>query len=424
MNKTYTTLLLSVLHLCIFCSDAKAKKVRALFLGNSYTQVNNLPELIKQLALSTGDTLEYSSNTPGGHTFQGHAGNPTSLSLIAAGGWDFVILQEQSQRPSFPDAQVAAEVYPYARALDSLIHLSSPCATTLFYVTWGRKNGDAANCPFFPPLCTYKGMDSLLQLRYTIMAKDNQAALSPVAMVWRKLREAFPAIELYDADESHPGNNGSYAAACAFYAVMFQKDPVLCTYNYTVSASHAGTIKTIAKTIAYDSLEHWSRFMESPLAAFDYTISGHTVSLNNWSKNADSYLWDFGDSHSDTAANPSHTYTAPGTYEIRLTAQKDGCEHSFTLTLTLDPTSIAAQSTDDKITVYPNPVGNHLEIQVNKSANYTITVSDIHGKRVIPSIFFQGQSYSLDTKTLAAGNYILQIQHENGERMLKKIVKE
>jgi len=99
-----------------------------------------------------------------------HTTNATTISLIQAGNWDYVILQEQSQLPSFPDNDVATQVYPYAAALDSMIKASSPCATTLFYMTWGRQNGDAANCQFFPPLCTYLGMDShyVLILEWTV----------------------------------------------------------------------------------------------------------------------------------------------------------------------------------------------------------------------------------------------------------------
>jgi hypothetical protein len=127
---------------------------RVLFLGNSYTSVNNLPLLVKNIALSTNDTLIIDSNTPGGYTLQLHTTNTTSQSKLMAGNWDFVVLQEQSQLPSFPDDQVAVEVFPYAKYLDSVINQYSPCAETVFYRTWGRKVGDASNCGSWPPVCT------------------------------------------------------------------------------------------------------------------------------------------------------------------------------------------------------------------------------------------------------------------------------
>jgi Zn-dependent metalloprotease len=41
-----------------------------------------------------------------------------------------------------------------------------------------------------------------------------------------------------------------------------------------------------------------------------------TVTFTNTSTNATTALWDFGDMTTDTAYNPSHTYTAPGTYNV------------------------------------------------------------------------------------------------------------
>ena len=61
-------------------SKAQFKKINALFLGNSYTYVNNLPQLIKDIALANGDTLVFDSNCPGGHTFNNHFNNATSIS--------------------------------------------------------------------------------------------------------------------------------------------------------------------------------------------------------------------------------------------------------------------------------------------------------------------------------------------------------
>ena len=57
---------------------------------------------------------------------------------IADGGWDYVVLQEQSTAPAMPTGQVAREVYPAARTLDSLVHAASPDARVIFYMTWGH----------------------------------------------------------------------------------------------------------------------------------------------------------------------------------------------------------------------------------------------------------------------------------------------
>ena len=58
------------------------KRIKVLFLGNSYTYVNNLPSSYTTLLLANGDTLVFDSNRPGGHTFNNHFNNATSISKI------------------------------------------------------------------------------------------------------------------------------------------------------------------------------------------------------------------------------------------------------------------------------------------------------------------------------------------------------
>lgn len=147
-------------------------------------------------------------------------------------------------------------------------------------MTWGRKNGDASNCASWPPVCTYSGMDSLLNLRYRMMADSNNAIVSPVGAVWKYIRQNFPLIDLYQSDESHPSVAGTYAAACSFYTALFRKDPTAITFNSTLSTTDAANIRTAAKLIVYDSLMNWHIGAYDPLANFTYSISnGNQVSF-------------------------------------------------------------------------------------------------------------------------------------------------
>lgn len=166
-----------------YCIFAQTKNV--LFLGNSYTAVNNLPQTLKDLSLSLGDSITFDSNTPGGYTLQGHSTNVTSLAKINQQAWDYVILQEQSQLPSFSPVQVATDVYPFARALDSLILTNDSCTETIFYMTWAS-NGDAANCASYPPICNWDdGMQQRLRDSYMQMGLNNHATVSPVGVAWK-----------------------------------------------------------------------------------------------------------------------------------------------------------------------------------------------------------------------------------------------
>ncbi|MCQ2283835.1 MAG: T9SS type A sorting domain-containing protein [Bacteroidales bacterium] len=238
------------------CIVVNAATYKVLFIGNSYTSVNDLPSLVSAVVGSTGDHLEISSSTPGGCTFQGHLSN-SSISLIRQGGWDYVILQAQSQEPSFPEGQFMNETYPYAKQLCEEIRNYSPNASIIFYMTWGRQNGDALNCVYYPPLCTYEGMDSLLRARYMMMAEDNHAVVSPVGALWHYIRDHYPDIQLYQSDESHPTLVGSYAAACSFYTILTHQSPAQITVDCNVPETTASIIRQAAKVVVYDSLSQW-----------------------------------------------------------------------------------------------------------------------------------------------------------------------
>ncbi|MBP8753811.1 MAG: PKD domain-containing protein [Chitinophagales bacterium] len=393
-----------------------------LFLGNSYTSVNNLPQMVSNVATSAGDTLIYDSNSPGGFTFQGHTTNITSLNKIMVGDWDFVVLQEQSQLPSFPIDQVESEVFPYAHMLDSIINTYNACGETMFYMTWGRKNGDAGNCPVWPPVCTYAGMDSLLHLRYMMMAEDNHAVVSPVGAVWNYIRANFPLIELYSPDESHPSVAGSYAAACCFYTSIFRKNPELITDDYGLSPVDAANIRSAVKTIVYDDFLEWHIGEYDPIADFSFDVSeGTEVTFTNLSANAINYEWNFGDGNTSTETNPIYTYTSSGTYTITLIANYCSYSDTMNLSVTIVTTRIDLHNIDNIISIYPNPVSDQLIMNV--TAFDKIAIINSIGQNFTPNYSIIGENTNIDFSTFAPGIYFLSITID-GKIFTQKILKQ
>jgi hypothetical protein len=55
-----------------------------------------------------------------------------TLSKIKEKGWDFVVLQEQGQRPAFADWEVQEEVYPFARQLSEAVRAANSQARVIF----------------------------------------------------------------------------------------------------------------------------------------------------------------------------------------------------------------------------------------------------------------------------------------------------
>lgn len=407
------------------------QNLRVLFIGNSYIYTNNLPLLTANVALSMGDTLTYDSNTIGGYTLEQHSTNATTISKIAAQSWDYVILQEQSQLPSFPPGQVQTDVLPYADSLVRMVRANDSCTKPIFYMTWGRKNGDASNCANYAPLCTYSGMQQRLHDSYLLMAQLNQAEVAPVGVVWRTVRDSFPAIELYNPDQSHPSIKGSYLAACTFYASLFHKSPIGASYPNGVSATEASDIQRIAHNIVSDSLTTW--YIDTTTVLADFAIAANDsglVSFTNSTLNAAQYFWDFGDGSSSNDASPVHQYADTGNYVVQLVATVD-CKNADTLTQTvvvtfpvdtiIDTTGTGITHVDDvsRLLIYPNPSTSFIIVNGLGIGTSTMEIYHRNGQQVL-SKKVSGDT-RIETQNWPAGVYLVKAVSTNGITRMGRI---
>jgi hypothetical protein len=358
-----------------------AQTTRVLFIGNSYTYSNDLPGMFTQLAASMGETVQTGMVAPGGYTFQGHTTYAATQTAIAQGDWDFVVFQEQSQRPAFPPTQVAVEVYPYATQLAQQVRAANPCTEVVYLMTWGRENGDAANCPNYPPLCTYEGMQQRLYESYVEMAAQNNAWCAPAGEVWRMHRNDFPTTGLY-TDGSHPNVLGSYIAATTLASTLFRRSCVEATMVPAgITAEQALAVRTMASTVVANTALPWNIGVNDPVADGDWTLTtGTTVQFANNTVGGATQLWDLGDGTTSTDADPLHTYVGPGLYTISLLVT-DECGRSDSTEYTLDLVNTGVANTPDArgLHVFANAGYLHLE---GGPESGTLTLSDATGRTI------------------------------------------
>ncbi len=415
-SKIAVLVLLSIL---ISTASAFATKRKVLFIGNSYTGTNNLPLMVSQVATSRGDTLIFDAYAPGGFTLQNHFTNPTTKAKIAAGGWDVVIIQAQSQEPAFPD--FVTDRLPYALKLDSLINKVDSCTETMFYMTWGRKNGDASNCPFVPEICTYSGMQNLLSASYLTMAKSAKGSVAPVGEVWRKFRADHPTIELYNPDESHPIVSGTYLAAVVFYQSIFRKT-ITGTAIYrpsTLPDTTASFIRSTAQTLIQDSASKWYQHGRMARAGFGFQVQNNMVSFENTSYAATRYRWNFGDGTPEsTEASPQHSYSNPGNYMVQLKIM-NGCQQDSIRKMVLVlPTSVSTEVDGSEIRIFPNPFIDQIEI-ANVNEIEKVYLTDLSGK-IQNTRFTDG---ILHTETTQKGMYMVTVRWKDGRISNRKVLK-
>jgi len=290
--------------------------LNVLFIGNSYTYVNDLPGTLVQLAAAMGDQVIVDSKTNGGYTFQLHSQDPITYQKINAQAWDYVVIQGQSQEPSFPYQQVNTQSLPYAMQLADSVYANHSCAQVNYFMTWGREVGDAQ----WDSINTFYKMNARLRDAYLRIADSSMASVSPVGVAWRYVRETQPSIQLYVGDGSHPSVAGTYLAASVFYVSLFH-NAITANLAYTagLDASTAQHLVDAANLVVLDSIDTWmlthpDSLTQVAISAQAGGIPGGYLFEANCS-HCDQIMWDFGDNQFGTGEQVAHTYTN-GTYWI------------------------------------------------------------------------------------------------------------
>lgn len=175
---------------------------RILFVGNSFTARNNLPDLLAQMVDAGGKgPLEWKLVSAGGASLRQHINKGEVAALLEGERWDSVVLQEQSTLPAKNPMRMADSV----RDLDELITRAG--ARTTLYMTWAR-----ADAP---------DTQEAITRAYADAGRPMDATVVPAGRAWQFCLAEAPQIVLHDKDKSHPTLSGSYLAACTFYKVLF-----------------------------------------------------------------------------------------------------------------------------------------------------------------------------------------------------------
>lgn len=107
----------------------RSARLKVLFIGNSFTQRNNLPDILARMAEAAGAALEWRLISVGGASLRTHWNKGEATRAIAEGQYDYVVLQEQSTLP----IKNAARMHENVRLFDAAI--KSAGAKTALYLT-------------------------------------------------------------------------------------------------------------------------------------------------------------------------------------------------------------------------------------------------------------------------------------------------
>ena len=201
--------------------ETEARKVlRVLFIGNSYTYVNNLPDIIAGIAAADPESaiIVPTLATRGGATLRWHLDNGPAVKMLDSGKWDFVVLQEQSTLSGKEaDGKIAlGEHGPFhASVRDWVKRIRATGATPILFMTWARRNEPAI-----------AGMQQGLADAYDMIGRELGVAVAPVGLAWGETRRRLQSFDLHMWDASHPSSAGSYLTGLILYSTLTGRSPL------------------------------------------------------------------------------------------------------------------------------------------------------------------------------------------------------
>ena len=177
--------------------------MKLLFIGNSHTYYNAMPQIVQELLVATGGKAHVTMLAAGGKNLAYHATAQNTAFNIRFGGYDFVIAQEKAggfDPISFRDS---------AKIIKDMADRAG--AAFYLYMPWTARDNRAAQADMTDV--------------YQRFCRSNGCFFAPVGEVFSKLlAQPQAADKLYREDGKHAALFGSYVAALTvFYTVTGRK---------------------------------------------------------------------------------------------------------------------------------------------------------------------------------------------------------
>ncbi len=246
---------------CIAFSANKAhsqtEPLEILFLGNSYTNYNHLPDIVSDLALNSGKEIYVESYAPGGQSLHDHASSFETYLRINQKKWDFIILQGTGRRIAYPESYSSDPSFEALTSLKQIIHENCVSTRILFFMPWADEDGMTwvANRTE-----DYFKMQVDIYLKTIEFSEALDLSISPVGWAWYRVlyEKELPLHYLHSDDWNHPNSKGSFLAACVIFSSIFIESTTNNPY-YPSGLDHAegDYLKTTASEIVLNDLELW-----------------------------------------------------------------------------------------------------------------------------------------------------------------------
>jgi len=320
-----------------YFSMRQQSPVRILFIGNSFTEGNDLPGIVKGLADQIEINTEVVAHIAEGQSIDYFIHERECWDYIRSRPWDYIVIQDNQKYYDDSIGKLDSFGVPIPLLANNVKFQDSikkllPCVKIIYFAGWEQNGGDSC---FAPDDNTVKLVKRILDnYGYLNSQPGVHNIIAPIGIAWISSFNKRPYLArnvdslLYRTDGRHPGNAGSYLAACVIFATVFHRSPVNLKDIYQFVPQE---LKTFLQQNAWDAVT--GNFKYSNLGSITpvVKIKGKSVCA---SKGYVSYQW-----YSDYIPIPgarSYKYVYPETgskqeYWVE-TTDKKGCSYrSFPL---------------------------------------------------------------------------------------------
>jgi len=323
-------------------SSQNNDSLKILFIGSSYFNYNNLPDLFENIVINSVKEIFVDRYGTNGMFLSDHASSYLTRSKICEHDWDFIILQGVGRNMAYPYYFTDHPVYPSLVTLNEIIHQNCESTKMIYCMPWAFEDGMTWYQDWTD---TYEDMQLKIFNTTINYSNDIGFIIAPVGWTWYRILEEndYPLHYLHMSDWNHPSLKGSYLMACVLFSTVYIEPSINNSYYASLDEHEANYFQTIASDIVLNNLSLWnieSQDNNSPPYKPEkpsgptsirknvlYTFSSSTTDADG---DMLYYLFDWGDGNSSGWIGPydsgdlveaNHSWMEKGKYSIRVKAQ-------------------------------------------------------------------------------------------------------
>lgn len=232
--------------------EPETGSVTVLFIGNSLTFYNDLPNMLEMLANTNGKKIYISEALVGGATLDYHATNEATINKIYAYDWDYVILQGSSYHIAFASQHYL--IMPHIERLDSMIHDNYANTRTIFFMDWAMKDGVYWNGQTY----SFDDFQQRIASGTKIVADQMGMIIAPIGWAYKTVIDDRDDVELFHYDKGHPSREGSYLGACVYFATIFKKEVEFSHTDPYLPTNLTDYLREMASSVVMDDPGRWN----------------------------------------------------------------------------------------------------------------------------------------------------------------------